>query len=491
MRKLSHRLSILLAIVLPLWLGAACAPQVRSYDLVILNGHIMDPESGMDAVYHLGINSGEIRALGTESLRGQKVIDAAGLVVAPGFIDLHQHGQDAENYRYKAADGVTTALELEAGTVDVDRWYAEREGKALINYGISIGHMPVRMQVMKDPGTTTPTGDAARRPARDDEIVAMKQYVERGLTRGALGTGFVIELTPAASNWEILELFRETARAGAPAFVHVRYGEIQEPRTGVAGLEEALAASVLTGIPIHIVHLASDGVRFTPQMLQMIGEARARGLDVTTEMYPYTSGMAEIESSFYDEGWKERKGVDYKDLQWAATGERLTAESFAHYRKQGGLVIKHYIPEEVVRVAVSDPLTMIASDGEIYSGIGHPRTAGTYARVLGSYVREEKLLSLMDALRKMTLMPAQRLEKRAPMMKKKGRIRVGADADLTLFDREGIRDRATYTQPTLPSDGIRYVIVNGTIVVGDGKLEDGVAPGLAIRAPIDRAGGSN
>jgi dihydroorotase len=226
-------------------------------------------------------------------------------------------------------------------------------------------------------------------------------------------------------------------------------------------------------------------------MLQMIGEARARGLDVTTETYPYTSGMAEIESSFYDEGWKERKGVDYKDLQWAATGERLTAESFAHYRKQGGLVIKHYIPEEVVRMAVSDPLTIIASDGEIYSGTGHPRTAGTYARVLGSYVREEKLLSLMDALRKMTLMPAQRLERRAPTMKDKGRIRVGADADLTLFDRERIIDRATYSQPTLPSDGIRYVIVNGTVVVSEGKLQEGVAPGMAIRAPINRAGGSN
>src|SRR5262249_14721066 len=161
------------------------------------------------------------------------------------------------------------------------------------------------------------------------EIAAMKREVQRGLAQGALGTGFIIEETQAASNWEILEMFRSTAHSGAPAFVHVRYGEIKEPKTAIVGLEEAIAASALTGVPVHIVHLASDAVGFAPKMLQMIIEARARGLDITAETYPYTSSMAEIESSFYDKGWKERKGVDYKDLQWAATGERLTAESFA------------------------------------------------------------------------------------------------------------------------------------------------------------------
>lgn len=241
-------------------------------------------------------------------------------------------------------------------------------------------------------------------------------------------------------------MFRASAHSGAAAFVHVRYGEVKEPRTGIVGLQEVLADSALTGVPVHVVHLASDGVRFTPQMLQMISEARARGIDATAETYPYTASMAEIESSFYDEGWKERKGVDYGDLQWAATGERLTKESFARHRKQGGMVIKYFIPEEVVRASVSHSVTMIASDGEIDAGVGHPRTSGTYARVLGRYVREEKLLPLMDALRKMTLMPAQRLERRAVIMK----TRVGFASAQTLTSQSSTGS-ASSTAPPIPN----------------------------------------
>lgn len=175
-----HR-HVAIAAVISLSLSPACVRQRNNYDLVILNGRVMDPESGLDDVRNLGVSKHEIRAVTTESLQGREFIDAAGLVVSPGFIDLHQHGQNAENYRYKAADGVTTALELEQGAADVDRWYVEREGKALINYGVSVGHLPVRMRVMKDPGTTVPTGDAARRLASDNEIAAMKQRITHGL----------------------------------------------------------------------------------------------------------------------------------------------------------------------------------------------------------------------------------------------------------------------------------------------------------------------
>ncbi len=216
----------------------------------------------------------------------------------------------------------------------------------------------------------------------------------------------------------------------------------------------------------------------------MIGEARARGMDVTTECYPYTAGMTSLESAIFDEGWQEAMGIAYKDLMWVATGERLTAESFARYRKTGGLVAVFSIPEEVAKNAVAHALTMIASDGLLQNGKGHPRASGTYARVLGRFVREAKTMTLMDALRKMTFMPAQRLENRIAMMKNKGRIRIGADADLTLFDPERVIDRATFEEPGKYSEGIVHVLVNGRLVVKDGQLQSGVLPGRAIRAEI-------
>ena len=454
------------------------------YDIVILNGRVIDPESGLDAIRNIGISlsttGGIIQAISETSLKGRTTVPATGLVVSPGFIDLHSHGQDQENYRFKAMDGVTTALELEVGTGEVDKWYDARQGKALINYGASIGHIPVRIAVMHDPGVFLPSGDAAHKAASNSEIEEMKRRLEQGLKQGALGVGFGINYTAAASHWEILEMFRVAGKHRAPCFVHMRYAGLKEPN-GVVALEEVLSATAITGAPLHVVHISSSGLRATPLLLQMIGEAQSRGLDVTTECYPYTATQTNIESAIYDEGWKEALGIDYKDLQWVATGERLTAESFARYRKTGGAVIGHAIPEEIARLSVASPLTMIASDGGLQNGKGHPRGSGSYARVLGRYVREQKALTLMDALRKMTSMPARRLEQIAPMMKNKGRIRVGADADLTIFDPAKVIDKSTFEEPAKYSEGINHVLIGGVFVVKDGKLVAEGNPGKAIR----------
>lgn len=471
-------------------LGLACALSAESivssappqYDIVLLNGRIMDPESGLDGIRNVGISNGAIQAISEKALQGRTTILATGLVVAPGFIDLHSHGQDSENYRYKAMDGVTTALELEVGTGDVDRWYSEREGKALINFGVSIGHIPVRIGVMRDPGTFLPSGDAAHKAASDAQIEKMRSQIDLGLKRGALGVGFGINYTEAASRWEILEMFREAAKHRATSFVHMRYAGVKDPGA-VAALEEVISAAAITGASVHVVHITSTGLRATPELLRMIDEAESRGLDVTTECYPYTATQTAIESAIYDEGWREQLGIDYKDLQWVATGERLTAESFARYRKIGGMVIGHSIPEDIARTAVASKLTMIASDGMLQNGKGHPRGSGTYARVLGRYVREQKALSLMDALRKMTSMPARRLERLAPMFKSKGRIRIGADADITVFHPARVVDESTYEEPAKYSEGIKHVLVNGVFVVKDGNLQTAVVPGRPARAP--------
>ena len=472
---------LLAGLTVPLLVTSAA---YQAYDVVIINGRVIDPESRLDAIRNVGISGGTIKAITAARLSGRTVVDAKGLVVAPGFIDLHQHGQDEENYRFKAMDGVTTALELEVGTGDVDRWYAERQGKTLINYGVSIGHLAARMAAMHDPAEFLPSGQAARRAATDAEIAEMQMQLERGLQRGAIAVGFGIQYVPFASHWEILEMFRVASRFGASCHVHMRNAGLKEPASSTQALEELIAATAITGAPLHVVHVQSTGGKATPRLLEMIAEARAHKLDVTTECYPYIAGMTDIKSAIFNEGWQEVFGIDYGDLQWAATGERLTKESFARYRKTGGMVLVFSMTDEIVATAVANPLTMIASDGFLSNGKGHPRTAGTYSRVLGRYVREQGALSLPDALRKMSLMPAQRLEHRAPAMKNKGRVRVGADADIVVFDPARVIDKATYEQPAQYAEGIKYVLVNGVMVVKNGELQTGANPGRPVRAPF-------
>ncbi len=476
-------LSIILALV---WIEVSRPARAQqSYDVVILNGRVMDPESGLNAIRNVGVSAGKIQAISSSSLDGKTSIDAKGLVVAPGFIDLHEHGQTPDAYRYQAHDGVTTSLELEVGTDDVDKWYAEREGKTLINFGVSIGHIPVRMKVMNDPGEWLPTGDAAHLEASPEQIAEMEQRIEKGLQRGALAVGMGITYTPAASHWEIVEMFRVAAKYNAPVHVHLRYSGLKEPETGLAAIEEVIAASAATGAPLHVVHISSMGLKYTPELIEMVLGARRRGLDVTTECYPYTAASTRLESAMFDEGWQERLGITYKDLQWSATGERLTAETFAKYRRQGGEVVIFVIPDQAARAAMASPIVMVASDGIPHGAPKiHPRGQGTFSRVLGYYVRQEKVLDLMTALSKMTLMPAQRVEKHAPAFRDKGRIRVGADADITVFNPDTVIDKATYEEPLQYSEGIEFVLVNGALVVKDGKLVEGVFPGRAARAPV-------
>src|SRR5271154_5946003 len=473
------------AIALSYAAGAGRAADDERYDVVIANGRVMDPESGLDAVRSVGISGGKIRAISSSPLQGKTTMNAKGLVVAPGFIDLHEHGQEPRNYQFQAHDGVTTTLELEAGTADVDAWYSHRDGKALINYGVSIGHIPVRMKVVGDPGLFLPVGDAAHKPATPEQIAEMRRQIEHGLQRGALAVGMGINYTEAASHEEILEMFRAAAKYHASVHVHLRFAGLQEPQNGLAGIEEVIAAAASTGAPLHVVHITSMGLRDTPQLIAAVEGAQKNGLDVTTECYPYTAGSTRLDSAIFDPGWQERQGITYHDVQWTDTGERLTAETFEKYRKAGGTVVIFSIPEAMVRTAIANPMVMIASDGMPLTGPKvHPRGQATFSRVLGHYVREEKTLDLMTALRKMTLMPAQRLEKRAPVFHDKGRIRVGADADITVFDQQRVIDKATFEEPFQYSEGIEFVLVNGVAVVKNGKLVDGTFPGRAARAPI-------
>ncbi len=439
----------------------------QDFDLVVLNGRVMDPESGLDGVRNIGVRGGRVAAMSRDRMSGKVIVDAGGLAVAPGFNDLHAHGQTPE---------------LEVGTADVDRWYAERKAGRLINYGVSIGHIPVRMAVLHDPGTFLPSGDGAHRAATTGELAEILRRLERGLARGAVDMGAGIPYTEAASERELAQVFRVAGKHNVPIHLHAR--------SGVAGLQQALTLAAAAKAPLHIVHINSQAAKTTPEELKMIEAAKAKGQDVTTEAYPYDAGMTEIRSAIFDE-YLAAPDERLAEIEWPRTGERLTRETFNKYRAVGGPAIRHSNTEEMVGVAIKSPLTMIASDAYWENGTGHPRTTGTFSRVLGRYVREMGALTLMDALKKMTLMPAQRLEARVPLMHRKGRLKVGGDADITVFDPATVVDRSTYREPSTPPAGIQYVIVNGVPVVSQGRVVDNAAPGQPVRAPIPRVKGKS
>ena len=471
-----------MVLLLVLQLGTLSAQSTANavYDRVILGGHVMDPASTLDAVRNIGLVDGRIAVITTQAIRGRDTVDARGLVVAPGFIDLHAHGQTPETYRFQSLDGVTTSLELELGTSHVAAWYRERSagGGERINYGVSIGHIKVRMAVMHDSGTVMPVSDGAYRAATPAQIDEIAKRIEIGLSEGAVDIGAGFPYTPAATRDELLAVFRVAARTKTPIHAHII--------PGVAGLKEALALAGETNAPLHVVHINSAGLAETPVMLEMISDARAHGRDVTTEAYPYDAGMTEIQSATIQDIYRAAADERLAELEWPRTGERLNRESFERYSRIGGPVVVHTNTEQMVAVAITSPLTIIASDAYWQNGTGHPRTTGTFSKVLGRYVREAHSLSLMEAIRKMTLMPAQRLEARVPAMRQKGRLRVGADADITIFDASVVLDRSTYREPSLSPVGILHVIVNGVSVVTNGRAVEGVAPGRAVRGEAPR-----
>ncbi len=358
-----------------------CTPPettVERYDLVVQGGRVMDPESGLDAVRNLGIRDGRIAEISASTLVGERTVVATDLVVAPGFIDLHAHGQSEEVFRLMAQDGVTTAFELEVGTGDVSAWYREREGGQILNYGVSIGHIPVRMKVMGDSGTFLPSGPGGSERATDEQRAEMERLIEEGLGQGAVAVGFGLVYTPAATTAEFESMLRIAADHGASAHIHVRGGSsLASPSGALEGLKEAIAAAAATGASLHVVHANSSGGASIVEFLRTIEQARSRGQDVTTEAYPYEAGMTMIESALFDD-WESWEDDRFPRLQWAETGERLTRDTFARYRTEGGGIIIHSRTEDMTRTAVFSPLTMIASDGFLVDGRGHPRTSGSY-----------------------------------------------------------------------------------------------------------------
>lgn len=442
------------------------------YDLVILHGRVIDPETKLDALRNVGVRGNRIVEVTTKEIKGRRTIDARGMVVSPGFIDPIAHGQDRENDRWQVFDGVTTKLQMEAGVADVNKWYSEQAGHRICNFGAGTGHGHARRAVL---------GDSEKAPS-EAEIAAMQAFLDRNLRAGGLGVGFGLEYMPYSTRWEVFRMFETAGKYRASCHLHTRYGTLQEEQSNLTAIQEAMANGLACGAPVHIVHVPSMALSNTAQSLALIEAAQRQGLDVTCDFYPYTAFGTGISSEVFAEGWQTRFGINYGDLEWAQTHERLTAETFAKYQKQGGMVIAHAIPEAAVQAAVKSPATMVGSDGSLDKGVGHPRSTGTFARVLGHYSRDLKLIALPAAIRKMTLMPAKRFEGRSSEAKRKGRIQKGMDADITIFDPTKIIDRATFDHPDRTSAGVHYVVIQGTPVLWEEEAVEGATPGTGLRA---------
>lgn len=477
------------------------------YDIVILNGRVMDPETGLDALRNVGIRGQSVVAISELPIQGETEVDATGLVVAPGFVDLHAHGQSARANEFQAMDGVTTALELESGVPHLPTFLAIRAGDAVINYGASIAHGAIRTWVMSDYAEAFDNNDSesnwflqpiAVPDAAGDEMddsmvealsstVSPARYKEldpenypelwarmqQGLSDGAIGIGMPHQYYPGVSRDEIFRVFQFAREQETTIFTHVR-------ELGVTGMQEVIANAIATGASLHIVHINSSSLGDYQTNLELILGAAERGVDVTTGAYPYTAAATGIETPLFDEGWQDLLGISYEDIQWQESGERLTEETFNRYRAQGGTVIIHLMKEEWIRAQLADPRVMVESDGMPYASGAHPRSAGTFSRFIGHYVRDQELMPLMAGLSKITLMPAQRLESIAPQMKRKGRVQIGSDADITIFSAEEIIDTADFEGDLTYSEGVRYVLVNGNFVVWDGEIVEGARPGQAI-----------
>lgn len=499
---------------------AAQASRPASYDLVIANGRAIDPETGLDAPRWIGIRDGRIAAIATAPLRGRDTLDARGHVVAPGFIDLHAHGQQLAAARMQAFDGVTTALELEAGTLPVGRAYeaVAREGRP-INYGFSAAWLFGRIaekEGMEPDGALTYFQEAQRRTgwqhtlASTEETARIMARVEQGLKEGALGIGVLAGYAPGYGRKEYYALAQLAKRYEVPTFTHVRYLSVIEPQSSFEAFEELIALAAGTGAHMHISHLNSNSTRDIPQIAELIRGAQARGLRITTEAYPYAAGSTVVGAEIFRGNWRERMGgARASDIELNGTPYNDSTLADAQARAPGSWIVVHFMrPEQsasdqaMLDQAVLFPGGAIASDAMPWTSQGrtitedvwplpadafaHPRSAGTFTRFLRDYVRERRKVPLGEGLRRLTLIPAQILEQSVPQMKQKGRLQVGKDADVVVFDLATVSDRATYSAPNARSVGMRHVVVNGVPVIRNGELVRAALPGKPIRRPVVR-----
>ena len=464
--------------------GAQPPPEGHVFDRVITGGRVMDPDTGYDQVANVGIDADRITAISTKPLAGKTSIVATDLVVAPGFIDLLSYEPNDFGTWYKIGDGITTNLGMHGLNALPDDFFAY--------YGIEANRPPVHYGGAFDDPWMRNHDRIGTHAALASQVSELSSQVESGFAEGWLGVDFEPEYTPWVTDTEITALATVAAKHQMPVFFHVRYSSPNEPgKDNATALAEVLQIAEATGASVHVDHITSTGGTHTmPQSVATLEKARARGVDVTACMYPYNFWATYAASSRFGYGWQQRFEISYGDLQIPGTPQRLTEASFAQAQRRNELVAAYAIPEADIVTGLQTDWIMVGSDCILDPPVAgrppdnHPRGAGCMTRVLGHYVRDLKTISLMDALRKMTILPARRLEKRAPVLTKKGRLQMGADADITIFDPATVADRSTIDNPAQMAAGISYVLVMGQLVKEGDTLHRDVRPGMPIKAQV-------
>ncbi len=451
-----------------------------TYDTVIENGRVINPETGLDQTgLNVGIQNGTVSVITNAKLKGKQVIDATGLVVAPGFIDNLSYNPNRVGVWRKIGDGITANFLMHGGSAYPEKWYKtyKKQGEPL-HYGISFFYSQARYA----------QGLSRYAHASSTQISNLLVQAENALNAGCMGISFSLEYLPGITTEEIRPFMYLAHRYNVPTYFHARYSDVIEPGTELEGVKELLDLVEESGAAVHIDHLHSTGGTFVmPQALKMINQARAKGLDITAGVYPYNYWGTYLNSARFDHGWQDRFRISYHDLQISGTPIRLTKPLFNIYQKKGALAVAYAIPESSLDLALKQDWIMFGSDAILEPGYNnHPRASGAACRLLGLYVREKKLISLMHALRMLTILPARRLEKQVPALRKKGRLAPGMDADIVVFNSKTIRDRSTVEHPELYSKGMEWVLVSGVVVKSPKKIYKNRLPGKAIRSHFDR-----
>ena len=493
------------------------------YDLVINNGRVIDPETKFDSVANVGIKDGIIAVVTQGEINGKQTIDATGKIVAPGFVDLHSHGLNIGDYRLAASQGVTTALELESGVLPIGEFYKGQATKKIpINYGAAAAWSFGRIATFtgKEPEATPEYFQAAQgRSDWKDDLANPKQLkkilaeIEQGLKEGGLGIGVNAGYAPGNGHFEYYSVAKLAKKYKVGTFTHVRFAKGKERNSAFEAFQELIANAAATGINMHICHINSMAQKDINNSLELFENAKANGVTVTAGTYPWGAASTVVKAAvFTGPTWKEDLETTYEAFQLGK--KRLTKAEFDDLQanKPGTFIVWHFLdadkPEELALIdaSVVHPQTLIESDAmpsyvvtkggaAPYEGdawplsddlINHPRSSATFTKILQDYVRDRKLMDLQTAIKKMSLMPAQTIEGFVPQMKKKGRLQVGMDADILVFDLKDIKVNASYVNPVRASEGMSYVLVMGTPVVENGKLLLDAAPGRPIRRDVQK-----